>query len=53
MDEADRLFYGAITTALCKRAFCAEPAYLEAHSPEAGAYLRWMMQRGQAWPVVS
>ena len=53
MDDAERLFYGAISTALCKRAFCAEAAHLEAHSPEAGAYLRWLMQRGQAWPKVS
>ena len=53
MNEAERLFYGAISTARVKRAFCAEAAHLEAHSPEAGAYLRWLLLRGQQWPVVS
>ena len=53
MDDAERLFYGAISTKFCKRSFCAEAAFLEAGSPEAGAYLRWLMQRGQAWPKVS
>ena len=53
MDEAERLYYGACSTALCKRAFCAEAAHLEAHSPEAGEYLRWLMVSGQAWPRVA
>ena len=49
MDDAERLYYGAISTARVKSAFCAEAAHLEAHSPEASAYLRWLLQRGQAW----
>ena len=53
IDDAERIYYGAISTALCKRAFCAEAAHLEAHSLEAGEYLRWLLQRGQAWPKVS
>ena len=53
MLEAERLYYGVISTARVKRAFCAEAAHLEAHSPEAGAYLRWLMLRGQAWPRVA
>ena len=53
MDDAERLFYGAISTALCKRAFCMRAAHLERQSPAAGEYLRWLMQRGQAWPKVS
>ena len=53
MSEAEALYYGAISTALVKRAFCAEAAHLEAHSPEAGAYLRYLMLRGQAWPRVA
>ncbi len=53
MDEAERLYYAAISTRLVKRAFCAEAAHLEAHSPGAGEYLRWLMVRGQAWPRVA
>ena len=53
MLEAERLYYGAISTRLVKRAFCAEAAHLEAHSPEAGAYLRHLMLRGQRWPRVA
>ena len=50
MREAERLYYAAISTRLVKRAFCAEAAHLEANSPGAGEYLRWLMVRGQAWP---
>ena len=53
MLEAEALYYGVISTRLVKRAFCAEAEHLEAHSPEAGAYLRWLLLRGQRWPVVS
>ena len=52
MHEAERLFYGAISTARVKSAFCAEAAHLETNSAEAGAYLRWLLQRGQAWPML-
>ena len=53
MDEAERLFYGACSTVLVKRAFCALAADLEQRSPEAGEYLRYLMLRGQAWPRVA
>ena len=53
MSEAEALYYGAISTALCKRAFCAEAAHLERQSPAAGEYLRYLMLRGQAWPRVA
>ena len=53
MADAERLYYGAISTALCKRYFCTQAAHLEGHSPEAGSYLRWLLLRGQQWPVVS
>ena len=52
MREAERLYYAAISTRLVKRAFCAEAAYLEADSPGAGEYLRWLMVRGHAWPSI-
>ena len=50
MREAEALYYGAISTALVKRAFCAEATYLERRSPDAGAYLRHLMLSGQRWP---
>ena len=53
MDDAERLYYAAISTRLVKRAFCAEAAHLEADSPGAGEYLRWLMVRGHAWPRVA
>ena len=53
MDKAERLYYAAISTRLVKRVFCAEAAHLEANSPGAGEYLRWLMVRGHAWPRVA
>jgi hypothetical protein len=52
MLEAEALYYGAISTRLVKRAFCAEAAYLERRSPDAGAYLRHLMMSGQRWPRI-
>ncbi len=53
MSDAERMFYGACSTALCKRAFCALAADLEQRAPEASEYLRYLMLRGQAWPRVA
>ena len=53
MDEAERLYYAACSTALCKRTFCAKAAHLAQRSPEASEYLRYLMLRGQAWPRVA
>ena len=53
MSEAEALYYGAISTRIVKRAFCAEAAHLEQRAPEAGEYLRYLMLRGQAWPRVA
>ena len=53
MSEAECLYYGACSTALCKRAFCIMAADLEERSPAAGEYLRYLMLRGQAWPRVA
>ncbi len=49
----EALYLVAITTAHVKRACCDEAAHLEAHSPKAGDYLRYLMLRGQAWPRVA
>ena len=53
MSDAERLYYAACSTALCKRAFCAEAAHLEQRAPEAGEYLRYLLLHGQAWPRVA
>ena len=53
MGEAEKLHYGACSTALCKRAFCAEAAHLEQRWPEASEYLRYLTMRDQAWPRVA
>ena len=53
MSDAEALYEGAISTALCKRAFCALAADLEERAPAAGEYLRYLMLRGQAWPRVA
>ena len=53
MDEAEQLYYGACTSALVKRAFCALAADLEQRAPEAGEYLRYQCcaaRRGRASP---
>ena len=51
--EAERIYYGLCSWSLTKRAFVIVSKDLEAHSPEAGAYLRWLILRGQAWPRVA
>ena len=53
MLEAEALYYGAISTKLVKRAFCAEASFLERRSPDAGAYLRYLMMSVQRLPCVA
>ena len=40
MNEAEALYYGAISTALCKCAFCMLATDLEERAPAAGEHLR-------------
>ena len=50
--EAERIYYGLCSWSLTKRAFVDFPKDLETRNPEAAAYLRWLILRGQAWPRV-
>ena len=51
--EAERLYYGVISTAICKAAFMVLAKDLARRSPDAGAYLTWLIQRGRCWPSVT
>ena len=51
--KAERIYYGLCSWSLTKRAFVIFPKDLEARNPEAGAYLRWLILRGQAWPNIA
>jgi hypothetical protein len=50
--EAERLYYALVSWSLCKRAFVIYSKDLEARSPIAGAYLKFLILRGQQWPTV-
>jgi hypothetical protein len=52
-EEAERLYYAAISTSLPKRAFTILAKDLSRRSPEAASYLTGLiLYRGQLWPVV-
>ena len=50
--QAEKIYYALVSWSLTKKAFVIYSKDLEARSPEAGAYLRWLILRGQAWPRV-
>jgi hypothetical protein len=50
--EAEKLYYALCSWSLCKRAFVIYSKDLEARSPIAGAYLKFLILRGQHWPTV-
>ena len=50
--EAEKIYYALVSWSLCKKAFVIKSKDLEARSPIAGAYLRWLILRGQEWPKV-
>ena len=50
--EAERLYYALVSWSLCKRAFVILAKDLTARSEVAGAYLCWLIPRGQEWPTV-
>ena len=50
--EAEKLYYALVSWSLTKKAFVIYSKDLEARSPIAGAYLRWLILRGQEWPKV-
>ena len=51
--EAERIYYGLCSCSLTKGAFVIISKDLEARKSEAGAYLRYLILRGQAWPRVA
>ena len=53
-DEAERLYYWAISASLPKHAFIILAKDLGRRCPDAGAYLTWLIvYRGQEWPKVA
>ena len=50
--EAEKLYYALVSWSLGKRAFVIYSRDLEARSPIAGAYLKFLILRGQEWPKV-
>ena len=52
-EEAERLYYAAITATLTKNSFMIQAKDLQRRSADAGAYLTWLIYRGQNWPTVA
>jgi len=50
--EAEKLYYALASWSLGKRAFVIYSKDVEARSPIAGAYLQFLILRGQEWPKV-
>ena len=50
--QAEKIYYALVSWSLCKKAFVIKSKDLETRSPIAGAYLRWLILRGQQWPTV-
>ena len=50
--EAEKLYYALVSWSLGKRAFCILARGLTARCEVAGAYLCWLILRGQEWPKV-
>ena len=52
-EEAERLYYGVVSASLTKQAFMILAKALSRRSPDAGAYLEWLITaRGHQWPKV-
>jgi len=51
--EAERLYYAAISSTLTKTSFMIQAKDLHRRSVDAGAYLTWLIYRGHQWPTVS
>ena len=51
--EAERLYYATISATLTKTAFAILAKDLARRSTDAGAYLTWLIYRGQQWPIVA
>ena len=51
-EDAERLYYAALSSSLTKKAFAILAKDLSRRSPDAGAYLTWLIYRGQDWPNI-
>ena len=51
--EAEGIYYAAISSTLTKAAFAILAKDLARRSPDAGAYLTWLIRRGWQWPAVA
>ena len=52
-EEAERIYYAAASASLGKAAFAILAKDLARRSPDAGAYLTWLIYRGWEWPAVA
>ena len=52
-EEAERLYYALASSMLVKAAFQIHAKDLTRRSTHAGAYLTWLIYRGQKWPTVA
>ena len=52
-EESERQYYAVISSSLSKRAFTVLAKDLTRRSPDAGAYLAWLIYRGPQWPTVA
>ena len=52
-EEAERLYYALASSMLTKTAFQIQAKDLTVRSIHAGAYLTWLIYRGQQWPTVA
>ena len=50
--EAEGIYYAAASASLTKAAFAILAKDLARRSPDAGAYLTWLIYRGWEWPAV-
>jgi hypothetical protein len=51
--EAEGIYYAAASASLTKAAFAILAKDLARRSPDAGAYLTWLIRRGWEWPAVA
>ena len=52
-EEAEQIYYAAVSATLSKTAFVVIAKDLSRRSEVAGAYLTWLIYRGHQWPKVS
>ena len=51
--EAEQLYYSLVSSTVTKKAFVILAKDLDRRCPDAGAYLTWLIYRGQKWPCVA